>query len=741
MKSLTHGLFPLLICFFVLQTTAQVPVTSGGAGAPAGSGLNGANNKGLPATGLGCGGGGGSWWGGTGGAGKFGGGGGGAGGYFYQGSMNWAGGEGGQGAIVVAWYNNATMSSAQVLISGTTVTAPAGTTSAKVWAIGAGGGAGGATANDVSAGGGGGAGGTAYVTKAILQGETFSYSIGQGGKAGHGAADGNAGGNTTATIAGTTITGNGGAGGFYNNTANASGGVYSGGDGGSNGGYGRGSTGDDGGGGGGGIGGANGTHNGNDGGTGANATDISGLFAACAIATLNSAAPYITGFTPSTGLSGTIITITGAGFTGASAVRIGGVAVSSFTINSDTEITATVAAGSVSGSVSVTCTNVTISQPLYLFIAPPVPAVSSFTSANAQTGQTVTINGSNLLGISTVSFGGVNASSFSIVSDFQLTAVVGAGSSGSVSAGSSGGTGSLAGFTFTNTTQANSINFTSVQTWSMTINWTNGNANKRIVFVKEGAGTISNPVNNTTYTASSDWSAKGTQLDASGYYCVYNGTGSSVTLTNLTAIRLYTVQVFEYNGNAGAETYFTSTATGNPATQTTLSVLPLTWLDFTANEKQDVVQLNWLTTAETGISGFDICRSADGLNWSVIAHLPVQASTSATHQYSYIDYTRLASDRYYRLIARNEDGRPEYSKIITLRKTGYSYFTVINPVQQHLLQLQLNRPATLKLVGLDGKTVLTLHLDAGSVNTALPEHIRGIYQLTDGKQSIKLLIE
>ena len=107
----------------------------------------------------------------------------------------------------------------------------------------------------------------------------------------------------------------------------------------------------------------------------------------------------------------------------------------------------------------------------------------------------------------------------------------------------------------------------------------------------------------------------------------------------------------------------------------------------------------------------------------------------------YIDYNRLTGDRYYRLIARNEDGRPEYSKIITLRKTGDSHFTVINPVRQHLLQLQLPRPATLKLVGLDGRTVLTLHLDAGSVNTALPENIRGIYQLTDGKESVKLLIE
>ena len=63
MKPILPLLLSALITVAYFQSTAQTPVTSGGAGAPAGSGVNGANNKGLPATGLGCGGGGGSWWG------------------------------------------------------------------------------------------------------------------------------------------------------------------------------------------------------------------------------------------------------------------------------------------------------------------------------------------------------------------------------------------------------------------------------------------------------------------------------------------------------------------------------------------------------------------------------------------------------------------------------------------------------------------------------------------------------
>jgi hypothetical protein len=146
----------LLLAIFPGKLSSQVPFTSGGAGAPAGN--SGINNIGDNATGLGCGGGGGSWWGGTGGSGKYGGGGAGAGGYSSISPMNWAGGDGGQGVVVIAYYNGASFVSSVVLISGTSVTVGSGITSAKVWAIGGGGGGGGATENDGTAAGSGAAG-------------------------------------------------------------------------------------------------------------------------------------------------------------------------------------------------------------------------------------------------------------------------------------------------------------------------------------------------------------------------------------------------------------------------------------------------------------------------------------------------------------------------------------------------------------------------------------------------------
>ncbi len=81
-------------------------------------------------------------------------------------------------------------------------------------------------------------------------------------------------------------------------------------------------------------------------------------------------------------------------------------------------------------------------------IIPPAPTISGFTPTNGGPGQTITINGTNFTSPTQVRFGGVNAASFNFVSASQITAVVNAGASGTVSVDALGGTASFAGFTY-----------------------------------------------------------------------------------------------------------------------------------------------------------------------------------------------------------------------------------------------------------------------------------------------------
>jgi FG-GAP-like repeat/IPT/TIG domain/Secretion system C-terminal sorting domain len=157
------------------------------------------------------------------------------------------------------------------------------------------------------------------------------------------------------------------------------------------------------------------------------------------------APPTITSFSPTSAGTGNTVTITGTNFIGSTAVTFGGVAASSFTIVNNTTITAVVGTGA-SGSVSVTNPFGTGSLAGFVFL--PVPIITSFTPTSAGQGTTVTISGTNFTGSTAVTFGGIAASSFIVVNNTTITAVVGAGASGSVSITNSFGSGSLAGFTF-----------------------------------------------------------------------------------------------------------------------------------------------------------------------------------------------------------------------------------------------------------------------------------------------------
>jgi len=65
-------------------------------------------------------------------------------------------------------------------------------------------------------------------------------------------------------------------------------------------------------------------------------------------------APTITSFDPTSGPVGTSVTVTGTGFTGATSVSFGAFAATSYTVDSDTQITAVVPSGFAHAPIKVT---------------------------------------------------------------------------------------------------------------------------------------------------------------------------------------------------------------------------------------------------------------------------------------------------------------------------------------------------------------------------------------------------
>lgn len=154
----------------------------------------------------------------------------------------------------------------------------------------------------------------------------------------------------------------------------------------------------------------------------------------------------VTGFSPFSGPAGTSVTITGTGFTGATAVSFNGTS-ATFTFNSDTQIMATVPSGATTGPISVTATGTASSASNFTVI--PSPVVTSFTPASGPVGTSVTVTGTGFTGVTAVAFNGVGAT-FTFNSDTQITATVPSGAStGPIAVTTPGGTAqSATNFTF-----------------------------------------------------------------------------------------------------------------------------------------------------------------------------------------------------------------------------------------------------------------------------------------------------
>lgn len=138
--------------------------------------------------------------------------------------------------------------------------------------------------------------------------------------------------------------------------------------------------------------------------------------------------PAIAGFAPASGPVGTAITLTGANFTGATAVTLNGVAVAGFTVVDAATITLVMPAGATSGFITVTTQGgtATSTSAFTVIVRNPAPTIASLAPATAVAGSgpfTLAVNGTDFVNGAEVFFNGT-ALTTTLVSPTQLTATV-----------------------------------------------------------------------------------------------------------------------------------------------------------------------------------------------------------------------------------------------------------------------------------------------------------------------------
>jgi cyanophycinase-like exopeptidase len=143
--------------------------------------------------------------------------------------------------------------------------------------------------------------------------------------------------------------------------------------------------------------------------------------------------------------------------------------------------------------------------------------------------------------------------------------------------------------------QALNINISGIFVGKATLAWTRGNGTTCAVFVKQttSIAELAPPLDNTNYTPNTSFSS-GTQIESTGWYCVYTGTGTNVLVTNLTGGETYRVMVCEYNGVTGGEVFNITSASNNPRNFNTIT-----------SKTDQTITFNTLAPRQYGSADFD----------------------------------------------------------------------------------------------------------------------------------------
>lgn len=224
------------------------------------------------------------------------------------------------------------------------------------------------------------------------------------------------------------------------------------------------------------------------------------------------------------------------------------------------------------------------------------------------------------------------------------------------------------------TLQASNLQVTNNSTSSVTLKWVSGNGQRRLVLIRQGSPIGQLPVDTVRYTANAN--LPNATLLGNGTYAVYNGTGSTVTITGMQPNVQYHYAVIEYNGwyttsNYNTTGYLTSSST----------TLPVSWLGISANQTDDGdVLIKWATASEYNNDYFDVQRSIDAIHYETIATIKGNSNTSSRSDYKYIDVSAVVGQSsYYRIKQVDFDGSHSFSEIATVIVRSNSFDALLYP--------------------------------------------------------------
>lgn len=94
--------------------------------------------------------------------------------------------------------------------------------------------------------------------------------------------------------------------------------------------------------------------------------------------------------------------------------------------------------------------------------------------------------------------------------------------------------------------------------------------------------------------------------------------------------------------------------------------LPITLISFSGLCNDGKVQLNWETASEKNNEAFQVEKSKDAVNWSILAEVKGSGTSNVISRYTYTDTKPDTKATYYRLQQTDINGEATYSNIISV---------------------------------------------------------------------------
>ena len=182
----------------------------------------------------------------------------------------------------------------------------------------------------------------------------------------------------------------------------------------------------------------------------------------------------------------------------------------------------------------------------------------------------------------------------------------------------------------------------------------------------------------------------------------------------------------------------------------TNSSLPVTFSSFYATKNSSDVLMSWSTAQEFNNNNFEIQRSTDGSNWTVIALVMGMGTSTTTTQYSYTDKNMTAATVYYRIRQVDIDGKFEYSDVKTIRSNQAAAVAKIYAAN-NMVNVEFNAATegtvTVRMLNTNGQLVAEQHFQQAQYRISMNNYGKGaglyVIQVSDNmgwSESAKLIL-